>query len=76
MLGQEAMNDAQKTDIPTNIDIDISRESLKESDNIYLKTVSDLGDTEDITAWKDIYSEAGVLLLSQGSRIDKKPIVR
>jgi hypothetical protein len=42
------------------------------SNDHYLEAVTDLGDTEDISASENIYSESGVLLLSKGSRINSK----
>ncbi len=53
-------------------DIGIGADVLEESNNSYLETVSELGNTEDITASQDIYSNKGVLLLTKGSRIDRK----
>lgn len=53
-------------------EIEISDSTLEESNNNYLETVSELGNTEDITAGKNIYSDKGVLLLKKGRRIDRK----
>jgi|TARA_B110000879_G_scaffold211456_1_gene304227 hypothetical protein len=53
-------------------DIEISDSTLEESNNNYLGTVSELGDTEEITAGKDIYTDQGVLLLKKGTLINRK----
>lgn len=53
-------------------DIEVSDSTSEECNNNYLETVSELGNTEDITAGKNIYTDKGVLLLKKGSRINRK----
>lgn len=53
-------------------DIQIDSKAIEESDKHYLNTVSKLGDSEDVTASQDVFSDNGVLLIAKGGRIDRK----
>ena len=55
----------------TNNAIDINN-SLDDSNDHYLETVTDLGEVEEVVAAEDVYSQSGALLIKQGAKINKK----
>ncbi len=50
-----------------NIKVDI-----EDSNEYYVETVTNLGEVEDIVASEDVYSKSGILLLKEGTKINKK----
>ena len=45
---------------------------IEDDNDHYFETVTTLGETEDIVAAEDVYSQSGILLLKKGAKVNKK----